>query len=102
MSVALEAWGTDIFRQRSYVWLLASRFFVMAGGAFVMNWAIIWMERALGFGSDEKGTWVTAIMGATVVATALATIAVYGVVRYLKHAKTAEATRASIGPCRTP
>ena len=36
--------------------------------AFVANWAIIWMERALGFGSDEKGTWVTIILGATAVA----------------------------------
>jgi MFS family permease len=73
-SIALEAWGTDILRERSYVWLLASRFFVLAGGAFLANWAIIWMERALGFGSDEKGTWVTAILGATAVATALSTI----------------------------
>jgi MFS family permease len=73
-SVAREAWGTDILRERSYVWLLASRFFVMAAGAFIANWAIIWMERALGFGSDEKGTWVTAILGATAVATALSTI----------------------------
>jgi MFS family permease len=73
-SVAREAWGTDILRERSYVWLLASRFFVMAGGAFIANWAIIWMERALGFGSDEKGTWVTAILGAAAVATALATL----------------------------
>jgi MFS family permease len=73
-SIALEAWGTDILRERSYVWLLASRFFVLAGGAFVANWAIIWMERALGFGSDEKGTWVTVILGATAVATALSTI----------------------------
>ncbi len=73
-SVAREAWGTDILRERSYVWLLASRFFVLAAGAFIANWAIIWMERALGFGSDEKGTWVTAILGATAVATALSTI----------------------------
>jgi MFS family permease len=73
-SVAREAWGTDILRERSYVWLLASRFFVMAAGAFLANWAIIWMERALGFGSDEKGTWVTVILGATAVATALSTI----------------------------
>ena len=73
-SIALEAWGTDILRQRSYVWLLASRFFVMAAGAFIANWAIIWMERALGFGSDEKGTWVTLILGAVAVTTALTTI----------------------------
>ena len=72
--IAREAWGTDILRERSYVWLLVSRFFLLAAGAFVANWAIIWMERALGFGSDEKGTWVTVILGATAVCTALSTI----------------------------
>jgi MFS family permease len=74
VQIALGAWGTDILRERSYVWLLVSRFFLLAAGAFVANWAIIWMERALGFGSDEKGTWVTVILGATAVCTALSTI----------------------------
>ncbi|MBP1706008.1 MAG: transporter [Chloroflexi bacterium] len=74
LQIALGAWGTDILRERSYVWLLVSRFFLMAAGAFVANWAIIWMERALGFGSDEKGTWVTVILGATAVCTAISTI----------------------------
>jgi MFS family permease len=72
--IAREAWGTDILRERSYVWLLASRFFVLAGSAFVANWAIIWMERALGFDSDAKGTWVTITLGSAAIATALATL----------------------------
>ncbi len=72
--IALEAWGTDILRERSYVWLLASRFFVLAGGAFVANLAILWMERALGFGESEKGTWVVAALGASAVAAAIAAL----------------------------
>ena len=70
-AIALEAWGTDILRERSYVWLLASRFFVLAAGAFVANLAILWMERALGFGEDEKGTWVIVALGASAVASAI-------------------------------
>ena len=70
-AIALEAWGTDILRERSYVWLLASRFFVLAAGAFVANLAILWMERALGFGEDEKGTWVVVALGASAVASAI-------------------------------
>ena len=72
--IALEAWGTDILRERSYVWLLASRFFVLAGGAFVANLAILWMERALGFGESEKGTWVVAALGASAAAAAIAAL----------------------------
>ncbi len=72
--IALEAWGTDILRERSYVWLLASRFFVLAGGAFVANLAILWMERALGFGESEKGTWVVVALGASAAAAAIAAL----------------------------
>ena len=54
-SIAREAWGTDILRERSYVWLLASRFFVLAGGAFLANWAIIWMERASASAPTRRG-----------------------------------------------
>ncbi len=72
--IALEAWGTDILRERSYVWLLASRFFVLAAGAFVANLAILWMERVLGFGAAEKDTWVVPTLGASAVAAALAAL----------------------------
>ncbi len=72
--IAREAWGTDILRERSYVWLLASRFFVLGAGAFMGNWALIWMARALGFDADQRQDWVLPILGAAAVATALSTI----------------------------
>ncbi len=31
-----EAWGTDILRERSFVWLVASRFFILVGGAVLI------------------------------------------------------------------
>ena len=36
-SVAGETWGTDVLRERSYVWLLTSRFFFLMGGAVLVN-----------------------------------------------------------------
>ena len=33
LSIAAETWGTDILRERSYIWLLASRLFILMGGA---------------------------------------------------------------------
>jgi len=74
LAIALEAWGTDILRERSYVWLLASRFFVLAAGAFVANLAILWMERALGFGTADKDTWVVPTLAASAIASAIAAL----------------------------
>ena len=31
-TIAREVWGTDVLKERSYVWLLASRFFFLMGG----------------------------------------------------------------------
>ena len=28
-AIALEAWGTDILRERSFIWLLGSRLFIL-------------------------------------------------------------------------
>jgi MFS family permease len=39
-SVAAETWGTDILRERSYVWLLISRLFILMGGAALLNFML--------------------------------------------------------------
>jgi MFS family permease len=36
-TIAREVWGTDVLKERSYVWLLASRFFFLMGGAVLVN-----------------------------------------------------------------
>ena len=36
-SVAIEAWGRDVLRERSFMFLVASRFFVLGGGAFLIG-----------------------------------------------------------------
>ena len=40
LSIAAETWGTDILRERSYLWLLASRLFILMGGAAVLNFML--------------------------------------------------------------
>jgi MFS family permease len=40
LSIAAETWGTDILRERSYLWLLASRLFILMGGASVLNFVL--------------------------------------------------------------
>ena len=36
-AIAAEAWGTDILRERSFLWLVASRLVVLMGGRVLVN-----------------------------------------------------------------
>lgn len=52
LSIAGETWGTDILRERSYVWLLTSRFFFLMGGSVLVNLLITYLKQTHGL--DEK------------------------------------------------
>jgi MFS family permease len=56
-AVAAEAWGTDILRQRSYVWLVASRLCILAGVGMTYNLNVFYMDRAMGLPSEQKAFW---------------------------------------------
>ena len=45
-AIAAEAWGTDILADRSFVFLVASRFFIMGGTAFLLALAVRYFERS--------------------------------------------------------
>ena len=55
LSIALGAWGTDILRQRSYVWLLVSRLFYLMSPALLTGIGLFYLTQALGMHSDEAG-----------------------------------------------
>jgi MFS family permease len=74
-SVAGEAWGTDILAERSFVFLVASRFFILGGSAFLIVLAVPFLERALGLiDPDERATWLLGITIVVAACTAIATI----------------------------
>lgn len=58
LAIAGEAWGTDILRERSFVWLVASRLFFLMGVGTIYNMSVLYLERALQLSSDEKAFWV--------------------------------------------
>lgn len=43
--IAGTAWGTDILRERSYVWLVVSRLFFLMGGAMLVNLVITYLKQ---------------------------------------------------------
>ena len=47
LQIAAAAWGTDILKERSYVWLLISRLFILMGGAGLVNFVIFYLGRSL-------------------------------------------------------
>ncbi len=74
-SIAAEAWGTDVLGERSFVFLVASRFFILGGSAFLFNLAVKYLERGHGItDKDERAIWEGATLILVVTATAIATV----------------------------
>ncbi len=60
-SIATEAWGTDILAERSFVFLVASRFFILGGSAFLIVLSVPYLERSLAMTDpDVRGNWLLA------------------------------------------
>jgi MFS family permease len=60
LSIAGEAWGTDILREHSFLWLLVSRFLVLVGAAFYPNLSTFYLAQT--FGMDEAQTGATKLI----------------------------------------
>jgi MFS family permease len=73
-TIALETFGTDILRERSYVFLLGSRFFMLMATGFFLNLNILYLQRTFGLEGTEQGRWVLIGLALSVVATAIGTI----------------------------
>jgi hypothetical protein len=52
LAVAGETWGTDILRERSYIWLLTSRFFFLMGGAVLVNLLLTYLKQTHALGVE--------------------------------------------------
>jgi MFS family permease len=73
-SIAGETWGTDVLKERSYVWLLASRFFFLMGGAVLVNLIITYLKQTHGLGEEESNTTNLSMLVTIVVANVLAIV----------------------------
>jgi MFS family permease len=73
-SIAAETWGTDIFRQTSYIWLLASRLLILMGGACLVNFIVLYLTDVHGLTQEESGNAQLLMLGAAAVASMAAII----------------------------
>jgi MFS family permease len=59
-SIARETWATDILQERSYVFMLASRFTFLVGGGILFNLALTYLKQS--HGMDQEAANATNLM----------------------------------------
>jgi MFS family permease len=72
--IAMETFGTDLLRQRDYLFLLGSRFFTLMAMSFFMNLNILYIRGTFGVSKLEEGAWILAGLGLAGLGTAIGTI----------------------------
>lgn len=73
-AVGRSAWGTDILKERSFIFLLLSRLLFLAGTNVFLGFNLYFLNRSLGLGDTEAAPWIAILGILTGVTTALATI----------------------------
>jgi MFS family permease len=73
-TIARETWATDILRERSFIWLVGSRFFVMLAAALMTNLSVFYLAQSFGFDADETGRTKLVLLGVVAVGVILAVL----------------------------
>ncbi len=73
-SIAGEAWGTDVLRERSFLFLLASRFFVLMGAGVLINLQTFYLAQSLGLDQKSTGLAQFAVLAIVVVGNLIAVV----------------------------
>ena len=73
-AIAREVWGTDVLKERSYVWLLASRFFFLMGGAVLVNLILTYLKQTHHLGEDAANSTNLVMLVTIVIANVIAII----------------------------
>lgn len=74
IAIAKTAWGTDILRERSYVWLVVSRLFFLMGGAMLVNLVITYLKQTHGLLEKEANATNTLLLVIIVIANLIAIV----------------------------
>ena len=67
VAIAREAWGTDILRERSFLWLVASRWFVLMGANMLVNFAVFYLAQTFSLPQEDTGGPNIMLLAATVI-----------------------------------
>lgn len=73
-AVALEAWGSDILKERSFLWVLGSRFFVLLAGALLVTLSTFYLAQTFGLSAEQTGNVKLVLLGVVIVGITLAVV----------------------------
>jgi MFS family permease len=74
LAIGRSAWGTDILEQRSYVWLVGSRLFILIAGALLTNHVVFYLAQSHGLAQDETFVPQVALLAVVVLGNVIAVI----------------------------
>lgn len=74
LSVAAEAWGTDILKERSFLFLVASRLAILMAGGALTNLAIFYLARSQGMSQEEAGGSFTIMVALVAIGTLITVV----------------------------
>lgn len=67
-AIAREAWGTDVLHERSFLWLVGSRLFVLIGSLMLLNLGVFYLVRSLGLAEKSDAGQVYLMVSGLVAA----------------------------------
>jgi MFS family permease len=73
-SIALSPWGRETLRERSFIWLVASRLFFLAGTGAIVRFALPYLQRVFAMDDEAAGQFINVALLAVIVPTALTVI----------------------------
>ena len=73
-SVAREAWAADLLHERSFLWLVGSRLFVLIGSLMLLNLGVFYVVRSLGLAEKSDAGQVYLMVSLLVAVMVLLTV----------------------------
>ncbi len=73
-AIGLEAWGTDILKERSFVWLVGSRWFVLMGMNMLVNFALFYFVQSFHIAQKDTDLPMLSVLAATVIGNVVAVV----------------------------
>ena len=74
LSVAREAWATDILQEHSFLWLVSSRLFFLMGATMLINLSLFYFAQTFGLDQDEAGGANFPVLAAVILGNVLTVI----------------------------
>ena len=73
-SIAREAWGTDILRERSFLWLVGSRLFILTAASLYPILSTFYLAQVFGLNAKQTGDTKLVLLGIVAVCLTIAVV----------------------------